>query len=154
MKLATLVYVQNEDTQQTLMIHRCKKDSDYHLGKWNGLGGKFEAGETPEECAIREIKEEAGLTISNPILKGIITFPMFDDKDDWYVFLFTVNDWEGNLTECDEGELAWIDNKEILNLPLWEGDTIFIPWLYMDGLFSAKFVYKEGKYISYEVNFY
>lgn len=86
MKLGTLCYVRNGD--KTLMIHRNSREGDFHLGKYNGLGGKFEAGESPEECVIREIKEESGLDITEPQLKGVITFPLFDGVDDWYVFLF------------------------------------------------------------------
>ncbi|MDZ7764918.1 MAG: NUDIX domain-containing protein [Melioribacteraceae bacterium] len=86
MKLATLCYIQKEN--KTLMLYRNKKENDYHEGKWNGLGGKFEPGETPEDCAIREIKEEAGLTVKKLVMKGFITFPLFDGKDDWHVFLF------------------------------------------------------------------
>ncbi len=89
MKVATLCYLRQAGA--TLMIHRIKKENDMHAGKWNGLGGKLEAGETPEECAIREIREESGLIVSNPLLKGFLTFPMFDGSDDWYAFVFLVN---------------------------------------------------------------
>lgn len=139
---------------QTLMLYRNKKENDYHEGKWNGLGGKFEQGETPEQCAVREIKEESGLTVKDPNLKGIITFPMFDGKDDWYVFIFTFNGYEGELIDSNEGELAWIDDDKLTDLNLWEGDSIFIPWLYQDKFFSAKFNYENGSYIDHEVNFH
>ena len=152
MKLATLCYVMHDN--KTLMLYRNKKENDYHEGKWNGLGGKFEQGETPEECAVREIKEESGLTVKDPNLKGIITFPMFDGIDDWYVFIFTFDGYEGELIESNEGDLAWIDDDKLTELNLWEGDTIFIPWLYQDKFFSAKFNYEDGKYIDHEVNFH
>ena len=90
MKLATLCYVIDKLQNKTLMIHRVKKENDYHEGKWNGLGGKLEPGESPEDCVIREIKEEAGLIIKNPRMHGFITFPNFDEVDDWYVFIFTM----------------------------------------------------------------
>lgn len=152
MKLATLCYVIRDN--KTLMIHRIKKENDFHEGKWNGLGGKFEQGESPEDCVIREVKEEAGLDIIEPKLKGFITFPLFDGKDDWYVFLFTVEKFSGNLIDSAEGRLAWIDNDKLLDLNLWDGDRIFIPWLFQDKFFSAKFNYLNGKFIDYSVNFY
>ncbi len=152
MKLATLCYVIHDD--KTLMLYRNKKENDYHEGKWNGLGGKFEQGETPEECAIREIREESGLSVKDPNLKGIITFPMFDGKDDWYVFIFTFNGYEGKLIDSSEGELAWIDNDKLTDLNLWEGDSVFLPWLYQEKFFSAKFIYEDGKYIDHEVTFH
>ena len=95
MKLATLVYVQRNG--QTLMLHRVKKQNDMHQGKWNGLGGKLEPGETPEECAVREVREESGLVARNPRLRGILTFPAFAKEEDWYVYLFTIHDFEGDL---------------------------------------------------------
>lgn len=136
------------------MIHRVKKENDYHLGKWNGLGGKFEQGESPEECAIREIKEESGLAVNNITMKGFITFPMFDGKEDWYVFLFVSDKYEGKLIDSKEGNLAWIPNEKLMEINLWDGDKIFIPWLFKDKFFSAKFNYKNGEFIDYEVNFY
>ncbi|MDP3445616.1 MAG: 8-oxo-dGTP diphosphatase, partial [Ignavibacteria bacterium] len=109
-QLATLCYVMNEN--KTLMLHRVKKENDYHKGKWNGLGGKFEVGESPEECAKREILEESGLVVENPLLKGIITFPMFDNVKDWYVFVFTSDKFTGELIHSNEGNLEWIDNDK------------------------------------------
>jgi len=152
MKLATLCYVMKDD--HTLMLYRNKKENDYHEGKWNGLGGKFEAGETPQECAIREVLEETGLTVKNPVLKGLITFPMFDTKDDWYVFLFTMKEFEGELIDCPEGHLEWIPNEDLTKLNLWEGDKIFLPWIFQDKFFSAKFTYENGRYTGYTVDFY
>lgn len=152
MKLATLCYVMEDD--KTLMLYRNKKENDYHEGKWNGLGGKFEAGETPEECAIREVYEESGLLVKNPLLKGHITFPMFDGKDDWYVWLYVFKGFEGKLIDSPEGKLEWIPNEKLTELNLWEGDQIFIPWLFEDKIFSAKFNYENGKYKDYSVIFY
>ena len=152
MKLATLLYVQKDE--KTLMLYRNKKENDYHEGKWNGLGGKFELGESPEECAMRELKEESGLTAKQLILKGHVTFPLFDGKDDWYVFVFTIPEFEGDLIDCNEGDLEWIPNNKLSELNLWEGDKIFIDWLFQDKCFSAKFNYIDGKFIDHSVSFY
>ncbi|MBM4170488.1 MAG: 8-oxo-dGTP diphosphatase [Ignavibacteria bacterium] len=152
MQLATLCYVMNKN--RTLMIHRTKKKNDYHEGKWNGLGGKFDSGESPEECAIREVREESGLIVEKPKLKGFITFPMFDNVKDWYVFVFTFNEFKGELIESNEGRLDWIPNEKLIELNLWEGDQIFIPWLFQDKFFSAKFNYSNGKFVDYSVQFY
>lgn len=154
MKLATLCYVTDKKTDSTLMIHRVKKENDYHEGKWNGLGGKFEQGESPEECAIREIEEECGLKVKSIKMRGFITFPMFDGKDDWYVFLFTADEFTGELIDSNEGNLAWIKNNALIDLNLWDGDKIFIPWLFKDKFFSAKFNYADGKYLNHQVSFY
>jgi len=136
------------------MLYRNKKENDYHEGKWNGLGGKFELGESPEECAVREVNEECGLTVANPIMKGFITFPLFDGVEDWYVFLFAFKEFSGQLIDSNEGKLEWIPNDKIVELNLWDGDRIFVPWLFEDKFFSAKFVYENGKYISHEVFFH
>jgi 8-oxo-dGTP diphosphatase len=150
--LATLIYVRKNG--KTLMLYRNKKENDYHEGKWNGLGGKFEAGESPEECAVRELKEESGLIAKSLTMKGFITFPNFDEKNDWHVFLFTVEDFEGELINSPEGKLEWIEDEKLLELNLWEGDKIFIPWLFEDKFFSAKFVYENKRFVDYEVHFY
>lgn len=152
MKLATLCYVRQDS--KTLMIHRIKKINDMHQGKWNGLGGKFEPGESPEECAIREIYEESGLKVRNPELKGLLTFPGFANDEDWYAFVFVAHDFEGQMIDSPEGVLSWIDNDKLNDLELWEGDRIFLKWLDHSGFFSAKFNYKDGKFIDYEVVYY
>jgi 8-oxo-dGTP diphosphatase len=154
MKLATLCYVIDKKKNSTLMIHRVKKENDYHRGKWNGLGGKFEPGESPEECAVREIKEESGLKVKKIKMKGFITFPMFDGKEDWYVFLFIAEEFEGELIDSNEGKLSWIPNNQLTEINLWEGDKYFIPWLFKEKFFSAKFIYENGDYISHDVCFY
>lgn len=137
------------------MLHRVKKENDMHEGKWNGLGGKLEPGESPEECVIREVKEESGLIIRDPIMKGIITFPAFDGVDDWYVFLFTASQFEGTLMESSpEGNLEWIDSEKVYDLELWEGDKIFLNWMEDDRFFSAKFVYEEENLVAHDVIFY
>jgi len=152
MKIATLCYIKHNG--KTLMLHRVKKENDMHEGKWNGLGGKLEPGETPEECIIREVKEESGLAIYNPQLKGILTFPQFDGIDDWMAFLFTATQFEGNLIDSPEGNLEWIKDEEVPNLNLWPGDRIFLKWVEEDTFFSAKFIYKNKKLIDHKVVFY
>jgi 8-oxo-dGTP diphosphatase len=152
MKLATLCYIRKNG--RTLMMHRIKRKDDMHYGKWNGLGGKMHPGETPEECIIREVREESGFEIRDPHLNGFLTFPSFDESDDWYVFVFTVNRFKGKLLTSSEGELQWVDDKDLLKLDLWEGDQIFLPWLAQKKFFSAKFNYRDGKLKDYLVNFY
>lgn len=146
---ATLCYIKNEG--KTLMLHRIKKENDYHEGKWNGLGGKMEAGETPEDCVIREVKEESGLDIVDPRMKGIITFPNFDGVNDWLVFLFTADRFSGEMIDSAEGHLKWIDDDKLKDLKLWEGDYIFMEWMTMEKFFSAKFIYKEKKLVDFQV---
>lgn len=148
---ATLCYLKKNG--QTLMLHRVKKHNDYHQGKYNGLGGKFEHGETPEECVIREIKEESGFEILNPKLHGIISFPLFDGKNDWLVFLYTATNWRGEIIESLEGNLEWIDDDKLKDLPLWEGDYIFLKWLEENRFFSAKFIYENKKLVKHQVIF-
>lgn len=152
MKLATLCYVRGDG--QTLMIHRVKKANDMHAGKWNGLGGKLIPGETPEECAIREVYEESGLTVWDPLLKGFLTFPQFANGEDWYAFIFVCEHFEGELIDSPEGNLRWVDDSKLLRLNLWEGDAIFLPWLDRPGFFSGKFVYQGGRLVSHTVVFH
>lgn len=152
MKLGTLCYVRRGD--HTLMLHRVKKREDFHAGKWNGLGGKLEAGESPDACVVREVREESGLTIRNPILHGILTFPSFDEVDDWYVFVYVAEEFEGDLIDSPEGNLAWIPHAEVIHLNLWEGDRIFLPWLDQGIFFSGTFHYKDGRLVDHEVVFH
>jgi 8-oxo-dGTP diphosphatase len=136
------------------MVHRIKKPNDIHEGKWNGLGGKLEPGETPEECARREIFEESGLQVKNLLLKGLLTFPLFARDEDWYAFVFVATEFEGSLIESPEGNLQWIDDSQLLKLNLWEGDRIFLPWLERPGFFSGKFVYQNGALVDHSAAFY
>jgi 8-oxo-dGTP diphosphatase len=115
--------------------------------------GKFEPGETPEECIIREVREESGLEICNPHMCGLLTFAGFKGND-WYVFVFTVDEFSGELKENGEGYLKWIPDAELESLPLWPSDHIFLPWLQEEKFFSAKFVYEGGEMKRYEVVFY
>ncbi len=152
MKLATLCYIRKNG--RTLMLHRVKKRDDVHEGKWNGLGGKFEPGESPEECVIREVREESGLRIRSPRLKGVLTFPLFSKGEDWYVFVFTASSFSGRLTDSDEGDLAWIKDADLLKLNLWPGDRVFLPLLKRRGHFSGKFSYRGGRLAGYRVEKY
>jgi 8-oxo-dGTP diphosphatase len=156
MKLATLCYVRDGlgAGGRTLMLHRIKKANDMHAGKWNGLGGKLEGGESPEECAIREVLEESGLRMVNPVLRGVITFPQFGTGEDWYTFIFVAYEFRGELIDSNEGVLAWVDNDKLFALNLWPGDRIFMRWLDDQRFFSAKFVYRAGELTKYEVLFY
>lgn len=151
MILATLCYLRRDG--HTLMLHRVKRPDDIHAGKWNGLGGKFEEGESPEECVRREVREESGLTIENPRLRGLLMFPGFKGND-WYVFVFTAQEFSGELKENGEGYLKWIPDAELESLPLWPSDHIFFPWLREDKFFSAKFVYEGDEMKGYEVVLY
>jgi 8-oxo-dGTP diphosphatase len=152
MKLATLCYVQRAG--RTLMLHRIKKENDIHAGKWNGLGGKLEPGETPEACAIREIREESGLLVRNPRLRGVLTFPAFAHDEDWYAFVFTVTEFSGELIDSPEGVLAWIDDDKLSELNLWPGDHIFLSWLRQERFFSGKFAYVDGELVHHDVVFH
>ena len=149
--LATLCYIKHDG--HTLMVYRNKKANDIHKGKWNGLGGKFEAGETPEECVIREVHEESGLAIKHPKLCGLLMFPNFMGND-WYVFVFTAADLTGELIDSPEGKLEWIPDEEIPGLTLWESDHIFMPWIQEGKFFSAKFEYDGVEMRRYDVVFH
>jgi 8-oxo-dGTP diphosphatase len=149
--LATLCYLQHDG--HTLMLHRTKRAGDIHSGKWNGLGGKFNAGESPEECVIREVREESGLEIGDPHLCGFLIFPAFKGND-WYVFVFTAREFSGDLQENEEGYLKWIPDGQVESLPLWPSDHLFLPWIREGRFFSAKFVYEGDELISHSVKFH
>ena len=122
-RLTTLCYIEKDGCY--LILHRTKKQHDENGDKWIGVGGKFEYGESPEECALREVKEETGLTMLNPRFRGLVTFV----SDEWgveYMHLFTCTHFTGTLTDCDEGELVWLPKGELLTKKLWEGDRLFL----------------------------
>jgi 8-oxo-dGTP diphosphatase len=135
------------------MVHRNKKPNDIHEGKWNGLGGKLEAGETPEECVQREVLEESGLLIQNPRLHGLLMFPRFKGND-WYVFVFTATEFSGELIDSPEGRLEWIRNERLTGLNLWESDHVFFPWIENGIFFSARFDYEGEVMKAHQVTFH
>lgn len=136
---STLCYIIKND--ECLMLHRTKKQNDQSHDKWLGIGGKFEDKESPEECAMREIKEETGLTVTDYKYRGIVTF-VSDKWETEYMHLFTVTGFTGDIIECDEGDLEWIKKSEMLKLPMWEGDKIFLNLINKDvPFFSLKLVY-------------
>ena len=151
MILATLVYVVKDD--QVLMIHRNQRLDDLHFDKYNGLGGKFEEGESPRQCAIRELKEESGLDAHKLTLKGHILFPKFDKHGrDWLVFIYTVQEFKGELIKLNhEGELKWIPKNKILELNLWEGDKQFLPHVFSNSTFEGVIVYQDGKVTEHQI---
>jgi 8-oxo-dGTP diphosphatase len=134
------------------LVYRNKKANDIHEGKWNGLGGKFEASETPEECVRREVLEESGRVIQNPRLHGLLLFTNFKGND-WYVFVFTATEFSGGLIDSPEGRLEWIPDDKLTSLNLWESDKIFFPWIEAGNYFSAKFQYDGDIMQGYEVTF-
>ena len=150
MKNTTLCYI--EQNGAYLMMHRVKKQNDINKEKWVGIGGKFESGETPYECAVREIKEETGVTPKNLKYRGLVTF-VSDLYGTEYMHLFTANGYEGVLnTDCNEGELVWVKKSEIEKLNVWEGDKIFFSLLEKEqNFFSLKLVYKGDKLIEHEI---
>ena len=145
MKQTTLCYLERGD--EYLMLHRTKKKNDENHDKWIGVGGKFEANESPEDCMRREIFEETGLTVTSYRYRGIVTF-VSDIYETEYMHLFTVTDWTGEARECDEGELAWIKKQKLFDLTLWQGDRIFLKLLQEDApFFSLKLTYRGDELI-------
>jgi 8-oxo-dGTP diphosphatase len=151
-RLGVLCYLKKNG--KTLMLYRNKKINDVHQNKWNGLGGKIEIGESPEDALKREVWEESNLKILKARLKGLITFPYFKDDCHWYVYVFESDSFVGEIQESNEGELHWINDHEIEKLNLWEGDHLFLNWMKGEKIFSAKIFYKGDRYIKHEVFFY
>ena len=139
---STLCYLERGD--EYLMLHRVKKKDDMNHDKWIGVGGKFEDKESPEDCILRETLEETGLTLTDYRYRGLVTF-ISDEYPTEYMHLFTATGWTGAPIECSEGELAWIKKADLLSLPMWEGDKIFLRLLDTDEpFFSLKLKY-EGE---------
>lgn len=139
--LTTLCYIERDG--KYLMMHRTKKEKDINQGKWIGVGGHFEANESPDECLLREVKEETGLELMDFECRGIVTFLSAKGLTE-YMFLYTSNDFAGQLTSCDEGELQWIEKEKLFDLELWEGDRTFLGLLQMGApFFSLKLEYDE-----------
>jgi 8-oxo-dGTP diphosphatase len=149
-KNTSLCYIERDG--QYLMLHRTKKVNDENHDKWIGIGGKFEEGESPEDCMLREVLEETGLTVSSWRYRGIVTFV----SDEWgteYMHLFTANGFSGAIRDCDEGELEWIAKERLLSLPIWEGDKIFLRLLDSDEpFFSLKLCYRGDVLVSAVLN--
>ncbi len=126
MRNSTLCYLENARGEY-LMMHRVKKKADINKGKWIGVGGGFEEGESPDECLCREVLEETGLTLTEFQFRGVVTFLCCDQKSDQFMYLFTATGWTGELNmDCSEGELAWVPKEKVPDLPVWEGDKIFL----------------------------
>ena len=150
--LTTLCYIEKGNSY--LMLHRIKKEKDINKDKWIGVGGHFEPDETPEECLLREVKEETGLTLNAWRLRGIITF-ISNECQTEYMFLFTSDDYSGEIKECDEGVLEWVDKSEIYNLPIWEGDKIFLKLLGTSTeFFSLKLRYEGDELVEVKQKIY
>ena len=155
MKNTTLCYIENAG--RYLMLYRNKKEADENAGKWIGIGGHFEEGESPDECMLREVREESGLVITDYRFRAVITF-VSDEYETEYMFLYTAKADSEEITECDEGELRWIDKESIMELNLWEGDRIFLKELLDEGrteerFFTLKLEYSKGRLIDSSIRY-
>ena len=150
MKITTLCYLEKEG--RVLLLHRTKKQNDENGGKYIGVGGTFEAGESPEDCMRREVWEETGYRPLAHRYRGIVTFV----SDEWgteYMHLFSVTDFEGEEKVCDEGDLVWVEKERVLSLPTWEGDRIFLELLFAERpFFSLKLTYRGEKLVGVELD--
>lgn len=149
MRNTTLCYVLQGD--RVLMLHRTKKEKDINKDKWIGIGGKFLNRESPDECLLREAWEETGLTLTRWQCRGVVTF--LSDVEDEYMYLFTADGFEGNLKECDEGDLQWVSREFLNTLPKWEGDEIFLKLLWENApFFLLKLRYQGDKLLEAVLN--
>jgi len=147
---STLCYIERGD--EWLLLHRVKKEHDLNRDKWIGIGGKFEEGESPEECLLREAREETGLTLTSWRYRGIVTF-VSDRWEGEYMHLFTADGFTGEVGPCDEGALEWVKKADFAALPQWEGDRIFLRLLEEDvPFFSLKLVYEGDRLVSAALN--
>ena len=147
---STLCYIERGD--EWLLLHRVKKEHDANRDKWIGLGGKFEDGESPEECILREVREETGLTLTSYRYRGLVTF-VSDRWETEYMHLFTADGFTGEIGPCDEGELEWIRKSDFAALPQWEGDRIFLDLLEKnEPFFSLKLRYEGENLVSAALN--
>ena len=143
MKNTTLCYIENEKGEY-LMLHRVKKQNDLNHDKWIGVGGKCEEGESPEDCLLRETREETGLTLTEYRFRGLVTF-VSDEAPTEYMHLFTATGFTGTLQECDEGTLEWVPIKQVETLPLWQGDRLFLELLQREERFFSLKLRYEGE---------
>ena len=152
MNFTTLCYIEKEN--KYLMLHRTSKKKDGNKDKWIGVGGHFEKGESPEECLLREVKEETGLELTSYQFRGIVTF-ISDEWPDEYMCLYTADRYTGDIGNCDEGELVWVEKGKIMDLNIWEGDKIFLKLLTENHpFFSLKLEYKGDKLVNTVLNKY
>lgn len=153
MKMTTLCYIEKEG--KYLMLHRVKKHHDINAGKWIGVGGHVENGETPEECLLREVKEETGLTLTAYRLRGLVTF-LSDVCEPELMCVFTADAFDGELIECDEGTLHWVEKSDVLGLPTWEGDRVFLERLLSgdERFFSIKLRYEADHLVEKKITDY
>ena len=152
MNFTTLCYIEKEN--KYLMLHRTSKKKDGNKDKWIGVGGHFEKGESPEECLLREVKEETGLELTSYQFRGIVTF-ISNEWPDEYMCLYTADRYTGDIGNCDEGELVWVEKEKIMDLNIWEGDKIFLKLLMENQpFFSLKLEYKGDKLINTVLNKY
>ena len=149
-ELTTLCYLIKDG--KYLMLHRIKKQNDLNKDKWVGIGGKFEETESPEQCNAREVFEETGLILNNAKYRGVVTF-VSDIWESELMHIFTASDFSGEIRECDEGELVWIDKNDVYSLPIWEGDKIFLKLIEDDNcpFFSLRLQYAGEKLVSAEL---
>lgn len=152
MKMTTLCYIENNDCY--LMLHRTKKKKDVNKDKWIGVGGHAEGNETPQECLIREVKEETGLLLTSYKFRGLITF-ISDEYEAEMMCLFTADGYTGELITCDEGELEWVKKSDVPQLPTWEGDAQFLKLLLEDEkrFFAMKLRYEGQRLVEKSVEF-
>ncbi len=142
----TLCYITRGD--EVLMLHRVKKKNDINQDKWIGIGGKFEGEESPDECLLREAKEETGLTLTSWRCRGVVTFLTETEGQGEFMYLFTADGFQGELKECDEGDLKWVRREFLDRLPKWEGDQIFLDLLWRDApFFLLKLRYDTGRLV-------
>lgn len=150
MKNTTLCYIEKDGAY--LMLHRIKKENDENKDKWIGIGGKFLENESPDECLLREVKEETGLTLTDYKLRAVITF-VSNQSEGEYMYLYTATGFIGEITECDEGVLEWVDKDKVMALPTWEGDRLFLEKIYGDSqFFMLKLVYEGDKLVEAKFN--
>lgn len=152
MKTTTVCYIEKDG--KYLMIHRIKKQNDENKDKWIGIGGKCEEGESPFDCVRREVFEETGLTLEKPKYRGLVTF-VSNEFGTQYMHLFTADQFSGELNyNCNEGVLDWIDKHELVNMPIWQGDKIFLDLLNKDTpFFSLKCIYTGDELVEYALEF-